>query len=90
MIALERAEAIADQVESQGLDEATLQGLRSGFPEIHFTYCMEDDITSGKPVIEREAFHVFLVDGREHCLCLTNDFDVATGLVLAELAEDDG
>ena len=40
-------------------------------------------------VLESKAFNVYLIDGREHCLCLTNDFDVATGIVLAEVIEDD-
>jgi hypothetical protein len=89
MINMESAQTIADEVKSKGLDYDTVAVLRQSYPDIHFTYCMDDDISNGKPVLESEAFNVYLVDGREHCLCLTNDFDIATGIVLAEVIEDD-
>ena len=89
MINLESTQKIADEVKSKGLDYDTVAALRHSYPDIHFTYCMDDDITNGKPVLESEEFNVYLVDGREHCLCLTNDYDVATGIVLAEVIEDD-
>jgi hypothetical protein len=89
MISVEHTQTIADEVKRQGLDYDTVAVLRESHPDIHFTYCMDDDITNGKPVLEADAFKIYLVDGREHCLCLTNDFDVATGIVLAEVIEDD-
>ena len=55
---------------------------------IHFTYCMDDDLPNNTPVIEHEGFNLYLIDGREHCLCLTNDYDVATGIVVAEIIAD--
>jgi len=88
MINVESTNAIANEVIQRGLDYDTVAALRQSYPKIHFTYCMDDDITSGKPVFESQHFNIYLVDGREHCLCLTNDFDVATGLVLAEVIED--
>ena len=89
MITLESTQKIADEVKSKGLGYDTVAALRQSYPDIHFTYCMDDDITNGEPVLESDAFNVYLVDGREHCLCLTNDFDIATGIVLAEVIEDD-
>lgn len=89
MISPELAEQIAAEVEQRGLDEATIAALRTGNPGLHFTYCMDDDINVGRPVVNRPAFNIYLVDGREHCLSLTNDFEVATGFVLAEVVEDD-
>ena len=89
MISVENTQAIAAEVKNKGLDYDVVAGLRQSYPGIHFTYCMDDDITNGKPVVESEAFNIYLVDGREHCLCLTNDFDVATGIVLAEVIADD-
>ena len=50
---------------------------------------MDDDIYTGKPVVEQDDFNIYLVDGREHCLCLTNDYDIATGVVLAEVIADE-
>jgi len=46
---------------------------------------MDDDLPNNVPVIEKAAFNLYLIDGREHCLCLTNDYDVATGIVVAEI-----
>jgi hypothetical protein len=89
MISPALAETIADQVQNHGLDEEAVSALRKAYPELHFTYCMDDDITAGRPVAERPGFNIYLVDGREHCLCLTADHDVATGLVLAETVEDE-
>lgn len=89
MISPELVENVADGVAAQGLDETAVSALRSTYPDVHFTYCSDDDITSGRPVSEREEFNVYLVDGREHCLCLTSDYSVATGLVLAYRIDDD-
>jgi hypothetical protein len=89
MVSLEQTDAITKHVVSEGLSEATLAVLRQSHPDIHFTYCMDDDINVGKPVVESDGFNIYLVDGREHCLCLTNDYDVATGVVLAEVIEDE-
>ena len=90
MLAVARVSDISKQVRQAGfLDEGVVTSLRAAYPDIHFTYCLDDDITSGKPVIEDEKFNIYLIDGREHCLCLTNDYDTATGIVIAEVIEDD-
>ncbi|EIJ42506.1 hypothetical protein BegalDRAFT_1627 [Beggiatoa alba B18LD] len=89
MLTPDIAEQIALQVELQGLDDAVLTTLRQAYPHLHFTYCMDDDITTPAPVMERKGFNVYLVDGREHCLKLTRDFESATGIVLAEVIADD-
>jgi hypothetical protein len=68
--------------------QANLSVLRQQYPAIHFTYCMDDDLPNNTPVIEHKDFNLYLVDGREHCLCLTNDYDVATGIVVAEVIAD--
>lgn len=68
--------------------QANLSALRQQFQPIHFTYCMDDDLPDNVPVIEKAAFNLYLIDGREHCLCLTNDYDAATGIVVAEIIPD--
>lgn len=88
MLSLENTQNIANEVKNRGLDYDTVSELRKTYPDIHFTYCMDDDITNGQPVLQDDEFNVYLVDGREHCLCLTNDFEIATGIVLAEIIED--
>jgi len=68
--------------------QANLSVLRQQYPTIHFTYCMDDDLPNNTPVIERKDFNLYLIDGREHCLCLTNDYEAATGIVVAEIIPD--
>ena len=88
MITTEQLNAIAAKIETLGVDETTVLALRQQYQPIHFTYCMDDDLPNNVPVIENEAFNLYLIDGREHCLCLTNDYDVATGIVVAEIIAD--
>ena len=68
--------------------QAYLSALRQQFPDIHFTYCMDDDLPNNVPILEKAAFNLYLIDGREHCLCLTNDYELATGIVVAEIIPD--
>jgi len=90
MIAEERIAALVDAVAAQGLDERTLARLREAYPDLHFTYCSDDDIVNAKPVAERPGFKVYLVGGTSgHCLTMTNDSEFATGLVLAAVTEDE-
>lgn len=88
MITAEQAQEIANKIEALGVDESTVSALRQEYPGIHFTYCMDDDLPNNTPVMEHQDFNLYLIDGREHCLCLTNDFDVATGIVVAEIIPD--
>ena len=85
MISTEQVNEIAEKIETLGVDEATVSALRQEYQPIHFTYCMDDDLPNNEPVIEKAAFNLYLIDGREHCLCLTNNYDVATGIVIAEI-----
>ena len=88
MISTEQVNAIVSTIEALGVDETTVSALRQQYQPIHFTYCMDDDLPNNKPVIEHKDFNIYLIDGREHCLCLTNDYDVATGIVIAEIIAD--
>ena len=88
MITTKQINAIAAKIETMGVDETTVSALRQYYQPIHFTYCMDDDLPNNTPVIEHESFNLYLIDGREHCLCLTNDYDVATGIVVAEIIAD--
>lgn len=72
-----------------GLTEASVAALRDAFPELHFTFCAEDDVgVAHTPVHRTDAFSIYLIDGREHCLSFTRDLDAATGLVIAEVTPD--
>ena len=88
MITTEQVTAIAVKIEALGVDETTVSALRQQYQPIHFTYCMDDDLPNNTPIIEHKGFNLYLIDGREHCLCLTNDYEVATGIVIAEIIAD--
>ena len=88
MITKSQVNAIAATIETMGVDEATILALRQQYQPVHFTYCMDDDLPNNTPVIEHKDFNLYLIDGREHCLCLTNDYETATGIVVAEIIAD--
>lgn len=89
MIPEERLDQIAEVVRRAGLNTETIAALREAFGDIHFTHCSDDDIGVGQPVRTADGFNLYLVDGREHCLVLTNDPEHATGVVLAEVEQED-
>jgi hypothetical protein len=89
MLTAETIEAIAADLEGCGLSEQSLAVLRARHPNIHFTYCMDDDVGVQASFASRSGFNIYLVDGREHCLKFTTDIGHATGLVLAEVIDDD-
>lgn len=85
MITATRLEAVQNMLSREGVDERAISGLRRAYPEMHFTYCMDDDIQDEvTPIIESDDFNLYLVDGRDHCLLMTTQADIATGLVIAE------
>lgn len=77
-------------VERAGVSTDTIGALREAFPQLHFTHCMDDDIGAGiEPVRSADGCNLYLVDGSDHCLRFTRSLADATGLVLAEVGEDD-
>lgn len=80
---------VAKMANGTPVDEILKEELKQTFPGIRFTLCSEDDIHAGKAVLESEGFDIYLVGSSDHCLTLTNDFALATGVVIAEVYEDD-
>lgn len=78
--------AIAQQV---GIDGDLEGALKASYPGIRFTICSEDDIHAGKPVMENDRYAIYLVGNGEHCLTLTNDFTLATGVVVAAIEDEE-
>ena len=85
MIDQQEIDSIANYVSEQGLSEDVLVALRKQYPGKHFTWCMDDDINSDHPVVQREDFAIYLVDSSDHCSKLTSDPASASGYVLAEI-----
>lgn len=88
MIAPELLRQIADKVAAIGVNEAVLKPLRDAFPGVHFSYCLEDDVGNAQPALHGEGFALYLIDAGDHCLKLTSDADVATGVLVAETVEE--
>ncbi len=86
-ITLDVIDKVAALIEEIGVGEKGLACLRDALPDIHFTLCHDDDVVGPKPVHESNTFNLYLVDGRDHCLTLTNDAAAATGVVVAEVGE---
>ena len=86
-------EALIDKVAKMAggkpVDETLKEELKTAFPKIRFTLCSEDDIHTGKPVLESNGLDIYLVGSSDHCLTLTNDFALATGVVIAEAYDDE-
>lgn len=84
---IDQVVAVSKAALREGLGETTINKLRALFPDIHLTYCMDDDVLGVNPILRFLRMNVYLVDGRGHCLTLSESLDTATGLVLAEVIE---
>ena len=90
MISQQQLERISELVTRESVIESgSVERLRGEFPDIHFTYCMDDDVFAALPVLEQERFNLYLVDSRNHCISLTQDREIATGILVAEVEPED-
>lgn len=89
MITEQTLNEIAKLTSQFPLDQAISARLRTQFPQIHFSYCLDDDVISGRPVVSTPEFNLYLVDSRDHCLTLTADHDSATGVLVAQVYLDE-
>lgn len=89
MIASSTLEKIASAAASLGeLNEQALASLKTAWPDLRFTLCNDDDMPARlPPALRRERFNLYLVNGSEHCLSLTDDPAQAIGVVLAYVDE---
>ena len=85
MISSEVLQSVGDWVSSNSNDSTMETGLRQQYPDIHFTFCSDDDVTTSNPVFEAETFNLYLIDSSNHCLNFTQDMELATGIVVAEI-----
>jgi Family of unknown function (DUF6129) len=89
MVTDQQLNAVSHRISAAYLDDALITQLRTEFTPLHFTYCSDDDVCGPTPVIETPKFNLYLIDAREHCLTLTNNYETATGIVVAEIFADD-
>jgi hypothetical protein len=89
MIVPETLEQIASAAVTLGdLNDQALGSLKQAWPDLRFTFCNDDDMPARlPPALKREKFNLYLVNGSEHCLSLTDDPLHAIGVVLASVDE---
>lgn len=90
MIVPETLEYIANTAASFGsLNDEALLELKHTWPDLRFTFCNDDDMPARlPPALRRERFNLYLINGGEHCLSLTDDPLQAIGVVLACVDEE--
>ena len=89
MISQTQLDEIVQIIGQSALNDALLIQLRTTYPDIHFTHCMDDAVSvNAKAIVEKPSFNLYLVNSSSHCSVLTNDLDSASGIVLAEVIED--
>jgi hypothetical protein len=90
MIVPETLESIANAAALMSvLSETTMDTLKQRWPELRFTYCNDDDMPARlPPALKREKFNLYLVNGSEHCLSLTDDPLHAIGVVVAAVDDE--
>lgn len=79
------------QVGEAALLDARAASLRQRFPDLHFTECSEDDVSPRyRPAFTVDGYDLFLITGATgHCLELTNDSALATGILIATKVDDE-
>jgi hypothetical protein len=87
MIAQTQLDEIGKLLSQRSVDESAVIELRQQYPDIHFTYCMDDDVIAASPLHESDSFNLYLIDSSNHCLGFTQDLEVATGIVVAEIED---
>lgn len=84
-------DAVLDAVVTAIGRDADLGSLRQAFPDLHFSACMDDDVSPRIKAVRTTPTHaIYLITGATgHCLAFTGETAAATGLLIAERAEDD-
>lgn len=79
------------QVGEATMLDARAASLRQRFPALHFTECSEDDVSPlYEPALSVHGYDLFLISGASgHCLALTNDAAIATGILVAAKVDDE-
>lgn len=88
MISIQQVDAVSHWLLANKGNAGIEQPLRATFPDMHFTFCFDDDVMSDNPAAELPGYRLYLVDSSNHCLCLTTEPEQASGVVVAELEVD--
>jgi len=76
---MQRIDAVLAQASADGPTLARLRGLVAGLTA---TRCDANDLADSKPFRSYERCTLYLLDGRDHCMKITDDPTTATGVVV--------
>ena len=65
-------------------DPSALQDFRQRFPGVSLTRCDASDVDGERPYKEFARFNLYLVSAVNHCVTITRDPAVATGIIVVE------
>jgi len=65
-------------------DPSVLQDFRQRFPGVSLTRCDPSDVDGERPYKEFTRFNLFLVSAVNHCVTMTRDPAVATGVIVVQ------
>lgn len=82
-IGVEQLTQIDEFLETAAADHAAVSGLRRLAPGLTAMRLDRTDVRDETPFRSYANVDLYLLDGRDHCVKITSDPSVATGLVLA-------
>ncbi|WOJ90992.1 hypothetical protein RZS28_06825 [Methylocapsa polymorpha] len=65
-------------------DPSVLQDFRQRFPGVSLTRCDPSDVDGERPYKEFARFNLFLVSAVNHCVTMTRDPAIATGIIVVQ------
>ncbi|MBT0960510.1 DUF6129 family protein [Denitromonas iodatirespirans] len=70
--------------------KASIADLRERFPALHFSSCSDDDVSPRfTAALALDEHRLYLIAGASgHCLTLTHDPAVATGILIADKVDE--
>lgn len=69
---------------AQDAQLSALSDFRQRFPGVSYTRCDPSDVDGEKPYKEFTRFALYLVSAVNHCVTMTRDPAVATGIIVVE------
>jgi hypothetical protein len=65
-------------------DPSMLTDFRQRFPGVSVTRCDSSDVDGERPYKEFPRFKLYLVSAANHCVTMTRDPSIATGIIVVE------
>jgi len=80
-------ESVVLAVKKEGTGDSLLKLLKANHPDTYFSCCNDEDVFGPDPIYASQTFNLYLVDSSDHCLSLTKDKEVASGILIARVTD---